>query len=88
MENVSTHCDQASIVLQKSHLCSRSGSSVHFFCQWGCITYRDTMLLIDPDQSSALIKQRAAKTVAHEISHMWFGNLVTVSTRNNPLNLR
>jgi aminopeptidase N len=37
------------------------------------ITYRDTMLLIDPEQSSALVKQRCAKTIAHEIAHMWFG---------------
>jgi aminopeptidase N len=31
------------------------------------------MLLIDPEQSSALVKQRCAKTIAHEIAHMWFG---------------
>ena len=45
---------------------------------WGAITYRDTMLLIDPDNSSALVKQRCAKTIAHELAHMWFGNLVTM----------
>ena len=53
---------------------------VVFLLSGGAITYRDTMLLIDPDQSSALIKQRCAKTIAHEIAHMWFGNLVR-STR-------
>jgi hypothetical protein len=37
---------------------------------WGCVTYRDTMLLIDPANSSALIKQRCAKTIAHEIAHV------------------
>ena len=36
------------------------------------------MLLIDPANSSALIKQRCAKTISHEISHMWFGNLCTM----------
>jgi len=50
---------------------------------WGAITYRDTMLLIDPEQSSALVKQRCAKTIAHELAHMWFGNLCTMSWWNS-----
>lgn len=36
---------------------------------WGILTYRDTMLLIDPANSSALVKQRCAKTIAHEVGH-------------------
>lgn len=40
---------------------------------------RETALLIDPENSSLLSKQRVALTVAHEVSHMWFGNLVTMS---------
>lgn len=45
---------------------------------WGCITYREIALLIDPEHSSAAVKQRCAKTVCHELAHMWFGNLVTM----------
>ncbi|VDM34857.1 unnamed protein product, partial [Hydatigera taeniaeformis] len=46
---------------------------------WGLITYRETALLIDPKNSSLLSQQKVALTVAHEVSHMWFGNLVTMS---------
>ncbi|CDS36412.2 puromycin sensitive aminopeptidase [Echinococcus multilocularis] len=46
---------------------------------WGLVTYRETALLIDPDNSSLLSNQYVALTVAHELAHMWFGNLVTMS---------
>eukprot|EP01027_Heterolobosea_sp_BB2_P018308 GEZU01025811.1.p1 GENE.GEZU01025811.1~~GEZU01025811.1.p1 ORF type:complete len:486 (+),score=140.93 GEZU01025811.1:106-1563(+) len=45
---------------------------------WGAITYRETRLLIDEEQSSASTKQETARTVAHEIGHQWFGNLTTM----------
>jgi aminopeptidase N len=45
---------------------------------WGLITYRDTALLYDPKSSTASSKQRVATVVAHELSHQWFGNLVTM----------
>jgi len=45
---------------------------------WGLVTYRETALLFDPDESSSVRKQRVAIVVAHEIAHMWFGNLVTM----------
>ena len=48
------------------------------FVSWGCITYRETALLIDTEHSSAAMMQRVARTVCHEIAHMWFGNLVTM----------
>jgi puromycin-sensitive aminopeptidase len=46
---------------------------------WGCITYRETALLVDPENSSAGTRQRVAEVVAHEMSHMWFGDLVTMA---------
>jgi aminopeptidase N len=46
---------------------------------WGCITYRETRLLIDENNTSSSTKQATAKTIAHEISHQWFGNLVTMN---------
>ena len=44
---------------------------------WGLITYRVTALLADQNSSLAS-KQFIATVVAHELSHQWFGNLVTM----------
>ena len=45
---------------------------------WGLVTYRETALLVDPQHSSAKIKQWVALVVGHELAHQWFGNLVTM----------
>lgn len=45
---------------------------------WGAIIYRETALLVDETNSSAANRQWVAIVVAHEIAHMWFGNLVTM----------
>ncbi len=45
---------------------------------WGCITYREQALLVDPDNTSLGAKQYVAMVVAHELTHQWFGNLVTM----------
>ena len=45
---------------------------------WGAITYRETALLVDEENSSAGTRQRVAEVVAHEMAHMWFGDLVTM----------
>src|SRR5919106_386679 len=45
---------------------------------WGAVTYRETALLVDPQNSSAGTRQRVAEVVAHEMAHMWFGDLVTM----------
>ncbi|CAG5020856.1 unnamed protein product [Parnassius apollo] len=45
---------------------------------WGLITYRETALLYDKEQSSFLNKERVAEVIAHELAHQWFGNLVTM----------
>jgi puromycin-sensitive aminopeptidase len=44
----------------------------------GCITYRETALLVDQSQASLAEMERVAEVVAHEIAHMWFGDLVTM----------
>ena len=45
---------------------------------WGLITYRESALLVDEKESSEAQKQWVTWVVGHEVSHQWFGNLVTM----------
>ncbi|MGE5041388.1 MAG: M1 family metallopeptidase [Candidatus Levyibacteriota bacterium] len=45
---------------------------------WGAVTYRETALLVDPENTSTHNKQWVALVIAHELAHQWFGNLVTM----------
>jgi aminopeptidase N len=45
---------------------------------WGCITFREYALVLDPKNASLPMKQYVAMVIAHELTHQWFGNLVTM----------
>jgi alanyl aminopeptidase len=44
----------------------------------GAITYRDTILLLDPAAATPAQRQNLIRVTAHELAHMWFGDLVTM----------
>lgn len=45
---------------------------------WGLITFREVGLLADPTNRSISSEQLISLVIAHELSHQWFGNLVTM----------
>ncbi len=44
----------------------------------GCITFRESVLLVDPATATQTEEQLVADVVSHELAHMWFGDLVTM----------
>ena len=67
--------------LPKLDLVAAPGQSQFFAAMenWGAIFYFDYILLIDPKLSTEADKQGVFITVAHEMAHQWFGNLVTMA---------
>ena len=45
----------------------------------GLITYSSSLLLATPREETASFRRRYASVAAHELAHMWFGNLVTLA---------
>ncbi|WP_263408218.1 M1 family metallopeptidase [Terriglobus tenax] len=50
---------------------------------FGCITYRETDLLVDSKNGSIPAKKNVAEVVAHEMAHQWFGDMVTMQWWDN-----
>jgi puromycin-sensitive aminopeptidase len=45
---------------------------------FGAVTFRETALLVDTETATKGELERVAIVVAHELAHMWFGDLVTM----------
>ncbi|KXZ50279.1 hypothetical protein GPECTOR_17g918 [Gonium pectorale] len=46
---------------------------------FGCITFRESALLTDPSSDDISSLLWIATVISHEISHQWFGNMVTMA---------
>ena len=66
--------------LPKLDLVAGPGQSQFFGAMenWGAIFFFERDLLIDPKISTEADKRGVYVTVAHEMAHMWFGDLVTM----------
>src|SRR5207253_5291138 len=44
----------------------------------GLITFREELLLLDPQTATTDVRRDMAEVIAHELAHQWFGDLVTM----------
>jgi aminopeptidase N len=44
----------------------------------GFVTFREELLLLDPEHASTSARRAMASVMAHELAHQWFGDLVTM----------
>jgi aminopeptidase N len=67
--------------LPKLDLVAGPGSSTSFGAMenWGAIFSFQSVLLVDPKLSTEANRRNVYSTTAHEMAHMWFGDLVTMA---------
>ena len=50
---------------------------------WGLVTFKENFLFYNPESSSSHDKEFASLVLSHELSHQWFGNIVTMKWWND-----
>ncbi len=69
-------------VLPKMHLISVPQFGAGAMENWGAITFREIRILVN-ESTSESTRRSIAEVIAHEITHQWFGNLVTMEWWND-----
>ena len=68
--------------LPKMHLISVPEFGAGAMENWGAITFREVLLLVNENTSTSIMR-RIGEVIAHEIAHQWFGDLVTMKWWND-----
>ncbi len=69
-------------VLPKMHLIAVPQFGAGAMENWGAITFREIRILVNENTSES-VRRDIAEVIAHEITHQWFGNLVTMEWWND-----